>query len=114
MQKYVVLTKIEGEPVDELHGRAVRELQRECSDLRWYSSYRVSGPYDYVDVVELQKSGDASKPAAVLDRLGFARSEWLPAEASEWLRAPGSPGGAAPGAAPGGAAPGAAPGGAPG
>jgi hypothetical protein len=104
MQKFVVLTKIEGAPVEELHERAVRQLQQECRDLRWYSSYRVTGPYDYVDVVELQQSADASKPAAVLDRLGFARSTWLPAEASEWLRAPG----AAPGGAPGGGPPGSA------
>jgi hypothetical protein len=107
MQKFVVLTKIEGAPVEELHGRAVRELQQACPDLRWYSSYRVTGPYDYVDVVELQQSDDASRPEAVLDRLEFVRSTWLPAEASEWLRAPGgAPGG--PGGPPGGGPPGSA------
>jgi hypothetical protein len=111
VQKFVVLTQIEqaegGAAVEELHGRMVQAMSEAAPDLRWYSSYRVDGAYDYVDVVELQQSDDPSAPAAAVERLGFARSEWLPAVASEWLRAPGGPGGA-PGGGPG-QAPGASP-----
>ena len=112
--KRVLLLRLGPDP-DAAHERAVSALKGAVPDLRWISSYRTQGPYDAIDVVDFQPGEDPEAARRALEEAGI-EAEWLPAEASPTLRAPGGPGGApggAPGGGPGGP-PGGAPGGAPG
>jgi hypothetical protein len=99
MSLVVVLTRVDGDK-DAVHAEAAERLREQVPTLRWVASYRTHGAYDFVDVLEAdEETGDARAGARVLADMAGCHSEWLPAEGSALLRAPGggAPGGGAPG-----------------
>ena len=107
MSKQVLALRAEGGDADELHARAAELLRERAPTLRWIASYRVrGGAWDFVDVFEGDEEiDDVGAARQALQELGGLHAEWMDAEASALLRAPG---GGGPGRSPG------APGGAPG
>ena len=100
MSMQVLALRAEGGDPDELHARVAEVLRERAPTLRWVSSYRVrGGAWDFVDVFEADEEiDDVGAARQALDELGGLQAEWMEAEASAVLRAPGR---RAPGGAPG-------------
>lgn len=101
MSLKVAGVRVDGPDKDAVHARAAELLRERVPALRWVSSYRTrGGSFDFVDVFEADdEDDDAAQARAALDEVEGLRYEWMDADASALLRAPG---GGAPGGAPGG------------
>ena len=97
MSLAVAGVRIDGEDKDTGHARAAELLRQRVPALRWVSSYRThGGSFDFVDVFEVdEEDDDAEQARAALDEVEGLSYEWMDAEASALLRAPGggAPGG---------------------
>lgn len=100
MSMQVLALRAEGGDPDDLHARVAEALREHAPTLRWVSSYRVrGGSWDFVDVFEADEEiDDVGAARRALAEIGGLHAEWMDAEASALLRAPG---GGAPGGAPG-------------
>ena len=100
MSLKVALLTVDGDDADAVHTVVADLLRERVPSLRWVSSYRTTGgTYDFVDVFEADdEDDDASLAQAALGEVERLRVEWMDAEASALLRAPG---GGTPGGAPG-------------
>lgn len=100
MSMQVLALRALGGDADDLHARVAELLRERAPTLRWVSSYRVRGAsWDFVDVFEADEEiDDVGAARQALEELGGLHAEWMDAEASALLRAPG---GGAPGGAPG-------------
>ena len=89
--------RIDGADKDAAHARLAALLRERVPALRWVSSYRThGGTFDFVDVFEADdEDDDAEQARAALDEIEGLGYEWMDAEASALLRAPGggAPGG---------------------
>jgi hypothetical protein len=97
----VVGLHVAGDDKDAVHGRVAELLRERVPALRWVSSYRTrGGTFDFVDVFEVddedEEDDDVEQALAALDEVEGLKYEWMDAEASALLRAPG---GGAPGSA---------------
>jgi hypothetical protein len=89
----VALLTVQAGDADAVHAEVAALLREREPSLRWVASYRTAdGPCDFVDVFEAD--GDATAAQAALGEVAGLRCEWMDAEASALLRAPG---GGAPG-----------------
>ena len=96
MSLKVALLTIEGGDADTVHAQVAELLRERVPALRWVASYRTAGGgHDFVDVFEADdEDDDAAIARAALGEVEGLRCEWLDAEPSALLRAPG---GGAPG-----------------
>jgi hypothetical protein len=100
MSLKVVGLRVDGADKDAVHARLAGLLRERVPALRWVSSYRTrGGTFDFVDVFEAddedEDDDDVEQARAALDEVDGLRYEWMDAEASALLRAPGggAPGG---------------------
>jgi hypothetical protein len=96
---HVLLLHADGH-ADAAHLQVVAAIKGRLPNLRWVSSYRVSGgSVDVVDVVAFQPGEDPAAAVAAAESVAGVRVELLPARPSAMLAAPGGAPGGAPGAA---------------
>ena len=96
---HVLLLHADGD-ADAAHLQVVAAIKARLPNLRWVSSYGVSGgSVDVVDVVAFQPGEDPAAAVAAAESVTGVRVELLPARPSAMLAAPGGAPGGAPGAA---------------
>ena len=87
---HVLLTSFGADSdVDDRHTAMVEAIRERLPNLAWSASWRLlGGSWDVVDAVDFQPGEEPATVEEVLRGLGI-RFELVPAEPSEWLRAPG-------------------------
>ena len=88
--KVALLTVAHGD-ADAVHARVAELLRERVPALRWVASYRTADArVDFVDVFEADdEDDDAQLAQAALGEVEGLACEWMDAEASALLRAPG-------------------------
>jgi uncharacterized protein with GYD domain len=90
MTTYVMLTRLSPDAltspgaVEDLNRRVQERVAEACPEVRWLSNWAVSGPYDYLDVLEAPDGDTATKVSLLVRSLGHATTEtWV---ATPWER----------------------------
>jgi len=88
MLTFIMLTRLSPEAVrspqalEQLEGKAMERVRKECPDVEWVSSYAILGPHDYLDVFRAKDVETASKVSTLIRTFGHAQTEiWT---AIEW------------------------------
>jgi uncharacterized protein with GYD domain len=85
MATYVILSTLSPESMQhpgelrELAGTLVREIRVECPGVRWNGTYAVMGQFHVVDIVEADSPAEVEKVATIIQRVGRATTEIMPA-----------------------------------
>lgn len=90
MAIYVMLTRLSPEAlarpesVAELNRQVEDRIKQQCPSVKWLANYAVSGPCDYLDILEAPDTDTATKVALLVRSLGHATTEtWI---ATPWDR----------------------------
>lgn len=70
--------------LEQLGKRVTEAVHAECPDVHWRQSFAVSGPFDYLDVLDAPTLDDAVKASVLVRSHGQAHTELWPA--LEWPR----------------------------
>jgi uncharacterized protein with GYD domain len=85
MATYVILSTLSPESMPhagnsrELAGTLAREIKVECPGVRWNGTYAVMGHFHVVDIVEADGQTEVEKVATIIQRVGGATTEIMPA-----------------------------------
>ena len=90
MPVFIMLTRLSSEAVrspkslEELERQAMQRIDRECPEVKWWGSYAVLGPCDYLDIFEAPDVETATKVSTLIPHLWAPQTEiWA---ATEWAR----------------------------
>ena len=90
MSTFIMLTRLatgtprSPENLEELERSAIQQVESQCPNVHWLSSYAVLGRSDYVDIFEAPDVETAMKVSALIRTFGHADTEVWPA--IEWQR----------------------------
>jgi uncharacterized protein with GYD domain len=85
MATYVILSTLSPESMQhpgklpELAGTLARKIKGECPGVRWNGTYAVLGQFHVVDIVEADGQAEVEKVAAIIERVGGATAQIMPA-----------------------------------
>jgi uncharacterized protein with GYD domain len=85
MATYVILSTLSPDSMQhareirEVTSTLVREIKAECPDVRWNGTYAVMGQFHVVDILEADSRAEADKVASIIQRVGRASTEVMPA-----------------------------------